>query len=71
MEDFFSETRFMGGEEPPFAVLMAAFIIREKRFYDWASAKFKMFLRDGSEKEFLGGGEAEVAGENVGLLQAS
>ena len=54
MEDFFSEMRFMGGVEPPFAVLMAAFMIREKRFYDWASAKFKMFLRDGSEKEFTG-----------------
>lgn len=54
MEDFFSEMRFMGSTEPPFAVLMAAFMIREKRFYDWGSAKFKMFLRDGSEKEFTG-----------------
>ena len=54
MEDFFSEMRFMGTDEPPFAVIMAAFMIREKRFYDWASADFKMFLRDGSEKEFTG-----------------
>jgi hypothetical protein len=57
MDDFFGEIRYAGTDAPPFPVIMAAFMIHSKTFYAWPTALFKVFLRDGTEKEFMGGDE--------------
>ena len=54
MDDFFEQVRYAGAVPPPFAVVMAAFMITKKAVYAWSDARFKVFLRNGEEKEFTG-----------------
>ena len=54
MDTFLEEVRWQGEGEIPFSVLMAAFMIHSKTFYNWKTAKFKVFMRNGDEKEFVG-----------------
>lgn len=54
MDDFFENVKYGGDAVPPFSVIMAAFMISKKKFYPWTRAHFKVFLRDGEEREFDG-----------------
>lgn len=54
LDTFFEEVRYSGEGEVPFPVLMAACMIYEKSLYDWHKAHFKVILRNGDEKTFVG-----------------
>ena len=54
MDDFIAATKYKADEEPPLAVVMAAFCIKTESLYPWARSKFTGFSSSGNILDFQG-----------------